>query len=212
VLRVSAVLAFGTVVGVWVPFSAWTAVSQELSIFFGLIGAALPQAMALTMQAQPPRKLSPKEAQAFAAHTRRQQVYWFALFLLSGFAIVVLIGGKVLSQADLLGSAMTVSFPWLLTFVGPPWPFIPSKVHLAPFMSALMGSLVGLLAYHFIGMGRVIISLQALRGRSLEAEAHDQAVRRIEQEQPAQPYETPKGYGDVVKPPKPRRAGGKGIS
>jgi hypothetical protein len=203
-------LVFGILAAIWVPFSAWSSVSTELSIFFGLLGAALPQAMALTMQAQPNKTLTIPEARVFSDKLKKQQTYWFGLFVLCGFGILLLIGGKILSEPDLLGSeksgqmitiAISKLFPeW--------WPsqYTLSDLNLAPLFSGLVAAQITLLGGNLIGMGTGIIALQSLRGSAIQREAQQVVQKRLDEEDAtAKPFSTPVGYGDVVNPPPERR-------
>src|SRR5690606_33850975 len=130
-------LVAGIAAGLFVPFSVWGTLSQELSIFFGLLGAALPQAMTLTIQAQPSKTLTVSEAAEFAERLRKQQVYWFGLFVLCGVGILILLGGKLLASEDLLGEKMVIPFA---TWFPDWWPleYRLGGVSVAPLFSALI--------------------------------------------------------------------------
>jgi len=184
----------------WIPFSAWTSVSQELAIFFGLLAAALPAAMALTAQVSPHSSLGVPESEALAHRLERQQTYWFALLILCGLGIVALVVGKMLSDPAMHGAGIVVALSkaaWLSG--GMP------DVSLAPVFSGAMTAIFSLLAVHIIGLGRGVASLQRLRTQLIRDAARKEAERVAEAETAgAPPYTPDPKFGEVVKAPKPR--------
>lgn len=210
IILIGTPLIVGIVAAIWVPFSAWSSVSTELSIFFGLLGAALPQAMALTMQAQPSKTLSIQEARVFSEKLAKQQTYWFGLFILCGFGILLLIGGKILSEPDLLGTEKSgQAIIFTLSRIFPEWwpaAYRLPDINLAPLFSGLVAAQITLLGGNLIGLGTGIIALQSLRGSAIQREAQQVVQKRLDDEDAtAKPFASPPGYGDVVRPPTERR-------
>lgn len=204
-------LLTGIAASILLPFSAWGKVSTELSIFFGLLGAALPQAMSLTMQAQPSQTLTISEASEFAEKLNKQQTYWFALFVLCGFGILLLLSGKVLEDTNLLGPGLPIKLSEMYPQWWPAWGVLPD-FKIGWLFSGLVASQIFLLAIHVIGLGRGIISLQHLRGAAIQREAAQLVQNRLKVENTAStPFKNPPGYGDTVSssPRKPtkRKAG-----
>lgn len=188
-------------VGAWslIPFSEWVKLSQELSIFFGFLGAALPQAMAMTAQSHSPKRIDLAKAGRVVAALRRLQIYWLTLFVLCGIGILVLVGGKLLSSERMLGDKMIIDLPSIYTLVLPDF-------SLAPAFSAALSVVLALLAFNLAGLGRGIISLQNLRNEALLDEMKAAATDHLKKlKSEAAPYAAPEGYGDISTRPRASR-------
>ena len=191
------IAAFG-VAYLWVPFTAWGDVSQELSIFFGLLAAALPQAMALTNQIQPLAHMNIAETDALVDRLEKQQSYWFSIFLLCGVGIVFLVMGKLLSSESMLGEDISILIPTATRYA--------EEYQLAPLFSGVVAAVCALLTGHLVGVGHGIISLQRLRSRFIRDAARKEIGDRLRRENSnAEPYEPDPKFGEVIRPSRGRQ-------
>lgn len=201
--KVPAVVGAATIAGCFVPISKWTDVSQELAIFFGLMAAALPQAMALTAQVQGPPSIRENDARELADRLENQQLYWSSLLVLCGIAILFLVAAK-----------MIVGDPNFVDLVILPFSVLELKgisgpdVRLGPILSSVLSATITLLVIHMFRLGAGIISLQRLRSRSLIDGARESEKLKAPSE-PAVPFRPDPGFGQVIKSPSRRSAASK---